>query len=82
MLMGQGQSIAGPKTVGSYCWFEVKDWVKWEEKLVTGPYIHHVAGTYGKLAPILHEACKYLGIDPDPVEPEEEWIREFWRGRA
>jgi L-fucose isomerase-like protein len=82
LLMGEGKSVDGPKTVGTYCWFEVKDWIAWEEKLVAGPYIHHVAGSFGRLAPILHEACKYLGVVPDPVEPDAAWIREFWRGRA
>ena len=42
----------------------------WEEKLVFGPYIHHVAGAFGSYSQILSEACKYLGaVEPDPMDP-------------
>ncbi|WP_343208185.1 fucose isomerase [Anaerolentibacter hominis] len=81
LFIGEGKGVEGPETNGTYCWLEVDDWVAWEEKLVTGPYIHHSSSTYGKLAPILHEACKYLGITPDPAGPTEKEIQEFWRGR-
>jgi len=37
-----------------------------------GPYIHHVAGTYGKVADVLYEACRYIpGLKADPAEPGE-----------
>ena len=27
-----------------------------------------------------YEACKYIpGLEPDPVEPDEESLRAFWR---
>ena len=79
MLMGQAHSTDGPDTVGTYLWAEVDDWPKWEERLVCGPYIHHVVGVHGKLAPALWEACKYIGVEPDPVEPDESEIRRFMR---
>jgi len=50
----------GPPTHGTYVWVEVDDWPKWERKFVEGPYIHHVAGIYGKYAKIIKEACKYI----------------------
>ncbi|WRS27743.1 L-fucose/L-arabinose isomerase family protein [Oscillospiraceae bacterium MB08-C2-2] len=81
LLMGQGKSVEGPATTGTYSWFEVNDWVAWEEKLVYGPYVHHTAGTYGKLSPILHETCKYIGVTPDPTDPDTAGIQNFWRGR-
>lgn len=70
LLIGEGHGISGPRNTGTYVWFEVNDWRKWENKLIRGPYIHHVAVTYGKLALALYEACRYLpGLLPDPVEP-------------
>jgi len=70
----------GPRTDGTYLWIEVGDWLRWEEKFIYGPYIHHVVGVHGHVAPILHEACKYIpGLEPDPVEPSEEVLRAYWR---
>ncbi len=67
---GEGEAVDGPAKGGTYVWVKVKDWEKWEEKLVFGPYIHHVAGAYGNYSQILCEACKYIGeVAPDPVEP-------------
>ena len=61
--------IDGPKTNGNYIWVETKDWPKWERKLVTGPYIHHVTGAHGRYQKILFEALKYMGdITPDPAD--------------
>lgn len=75
LLIGEGKGVDGPRTKGTYVWFEVKDWPRFEEKIVTGPYVHHCAGAYGRLAPILYEACKYIpGLTADPVEPTEEEI--------
>ena len=43
-----------------------------------GPYIHHCAGVYGKAAPVIWEACKYIPeLKADPVKPEESEIREI-----
>ena len=59
----------GPKTNGTYIWVKTNDWPAWEEKFVTGPYIHHVSGAHGKYRSIIHEALKYVGdIHPDFVE--------------
>ncbi len=77
LLIGEGKGVDGPATKGTYMWFEVKDWPKFEEKIVTGPYVHHCAGAYGKYATVLYEACKYIpGLKADPVEPCEEEIQE------
>jgi L-fucose isomerase-like protein len=62
------KGVDGPSTDGNYLWVETDNWVKWEKKLISGPYIHHIAGIHGKYAGILHEACKYMGdIEPDFV---------------
>ena len=57
----------GPSTNGNYVWIETENWPEMEKKFIYGPYIHHVAGAYGKYAAILHEACKYIGVTPDFV---------------
>jgi len=60
MFLGEGKACEGPKTTGTYVWMEVEDWIKWEKKIVEGPYIHHVTGIYGHYADVLGEACKYI----------------------
>jgi len=68
MFIGAGKTCDGPKSTGTYVWLEVDDWVKWEKKLVEGPYIHHVVGIYGDFTAALKEACKYIpGLAADPV---------------
>jgi len=68
MFLGEGKTCAGPKTTGTYVWMEVDNWVKWEKKIVDGPYIHHVTGIYGHYADVLGEACKYIpGLRADKV---------------
>lgn len=70
LFLGEGRGVDGPFCKGTYVWFETDDWAKWEHKLVEGPYIHHVAGTYGKVADVLQESCKYIPeLRPDPVSP-------------
>ncbi|MGI6664884.1 MAG: L-fucose/L-arabinose isomerase family protein [Christensenellaceae bacterium] len=81
MLMGEGVGIDGPRTQGTYSWFEVNDWVAWEDKIVTGPYIHHSSCTFGKHVPVLAEACKYLDIKVDLADRDERDVRFFWYGR-
>jgi L-fucose isomerase-like protein len=81
LLMGEAKGTKGPRTQGTYLWVEVKNWPKWEEKIIYGPYIHHVAGIHGRFAAVLHEACKYIpGLEPDPVEPTAEEISAYLRG--
>jgi L-fucose isomerase-like protein len=81
LLIGEATGTRGPRTHGTYLWVKVKNWPAWEEKIIYGPYIHHVVGVHGRLAPILYEACKYIpGLQPDPIEPTAEAIRAYWRG--
>ena len=71
LFMGEGKAVDGPKTKGTYVWFQVRDWPMWERKLVMGPYVHHCAGTYGQVAHILYEACRFIpGLNPDPAQPD------------
>ncbi len=80
LLMGHGKGVDGPHTFGSYAWVEFEDWPKWEHKFIYGPYIHHCTGVHGKFAPALYEACRYLPITADPVEPTAEEIQAYLRG--
>jgi L-fucose isomerase-like protein len=81
LFMGQARGTKGPETYGTYLWVEMDCWPKWEEKLMNGPYVHHVAAVHGRIAPLLYEACKYIpGLAPDPIEPSAEEIRAYWRG--
>lgn len=81
LFIGEGKGVDGPNTIGTYTWLHVDNWPMWEHKLVTGPYIHHVAGAHGKVAPILFEACKYLGIEADPATPGRTELECYWLGQ-
>lgn len=81
LFLGRAKGIQGPYTRGSYVWVEVNDWPLWEEKLVTGPYVHHSVGIHANAIPALYEACKYIpGLIPDPVDPTEQEIQAWLRG--
>ncbi len=82
LLMGHAQGTVGPHNRGTYVWVEVDNWPLWEEHIIRGPYIHHVANVHGHVAPVLYEACRFIpGLEPDPVEPTEEEIKAWLRGQ-
>jgi len=81
LLMGHARGTEGPHTRGTYVGVEMNDWPLWEERIIRGPYIHHVAVIHGKVAPVLYEACRYIpGLAPDAVEPTECEIQAWLRG--
>ena len=57
---GEAKTIAGPDTLNNYIWVEVKDWERWEKKLIYGPYIHHISCAYGRHGSIFKEATRYF----------------------
>lgn len=57
----------GPWTRGNFIWIDTPDWGKFEDKLMYGPYIHHIAGVYGAYKAVFHEACKYIDVTHDTV---------------
>jgi len=68
LAIGEAKGVEGPYTRGTYLWFEVNDWIKWEKKFIYGPYIHHVGCVHGSYSNILNEACKYItNLLPDPI---------------
>jgi hypothetical protein len=83
LFAGHAKGTAGPYTKGTYLWVKVNSWPEWEEKLIYGPYIHHVIGVHGKIAPVLFEAVRYLnGIKLDLAYPDEKSIKEWLRGKS
>ena len=78
MMIGQGKAVEGPKVNGTYVWMEVDNWPKWEQRLVTGPYIHHISGIYDTVAPALYSACKYIpGLEADLLTPDAAAIQNY-----
>lgn len=80
LLLGHAKGIHGPKGMGTYLWVEVENIRRLEAKLVEGPYIHHCVGIHQDVVPVLYEACKYLGIQPDLYDPIEEQVKAYLRG--
>ena len=81
LLMGQGKTCDGPYTRGTYLWFETPDWPQWEERIINGPYVHHVAGIHSHCSAALFEACRFIpGLEPDPVQPTDGEIKSWLRG--
>jgi hypothetical protein len=68
MFGGECKTTTGPETTGTYVWVEVVDWMKWEEKLMFGPYIHHVVGVYGNYFDIFREVARYMKVNFDTVD--------------
>jgi L-fucose isomerase-like protein len=62
MFLGEAKTTTGPETTGTWVWIEVEDWKNWEEQLIFGPFIHHVAGVYGAYTDVIVEAARYLGV--------------------
>lgn len=80
LLLGNAKSVPGPHILGTYMWVEVQNIKRLEEKIVTGPYIHHCVGVYKDVVPVLYEACKYIGVKPDLYDPIEEQVKAYLRG--
>ena len=68
--------MEGPYTLGTYVYLEVNDWPLWEEKIIYGPYIHHISCVYGNYAAVFYEACRYFeDLKFDPIDPTLEQIQ-------
>ena len=80
LLLGTAKGVDGPKGMGTYLWVEVENIKRLEEKIVTGPYIHHCVGIHENVVPVLYEACKYIGIEVDFYDPIEEDVKAYLRG--
>ena len=67
LFAGEATTTTGPETTGTYVWMQTDNWKAWEEKLMFGPYIHHLGGVYGKLQDVLREVARYLDVKFDYV---------------
>ena len=80
LFCGEGNTIPGPFNQGTYTYLEVNDWPLWEEKLIYGPYIHHVSCAYGSFSPALYEAVRHIdNLEFDPVSPDLDKIKRTLR---
>jgi len=80
LFCGEGKTVDGPFNQGTYTYLEVADWPLWEEKLIYGPYIHHVSCIYGSFAPALYEAARHIdGLNFDPATPDLNQIQSALR---
>lgn len=68
LFAGEGDTVEGPETNGTYVYLEVNDWKCWEEKLMFGPYIHHLGCAYGNYKKVFQEAARYLDIIFDDAD--------------
>jgi hypothetical protein len=81
LFMGHARGGSGPYALGTYVWIEVPDWPLWEERLIKGPYIHHVAAVHDHAAYALYEAVQFIpGLRPDPAQPTKAEIKAYLRG--
>jgi len=73
MLMGNAQTIEGPKTHGTFAWVEIPNWSKVESMIVKGPYVHHAVGIHGNILPIIYDALTYIpGVKADFYDEDQE----------
>lgn len=70
LFAGEAKTTTGPETTHTYVWMEVDQWKRWEEKLIFGPYIHHVGVLYGKYLPVLREVARYLDLEFDSAHEQ------------
>ena len=77
LAVGSGHTMDGPRTQNTYLWMKVNDWRRWERQLIEGPYIHHTGAAYGRYAPALVEACRYIpGLTPEPLGQDVDEVRQ------
>jgi len=81
ILLGNAKGIEGPYIQGAYLWVEVENLSRLEDKLVTGPYVHHCTGIHKNVLPVIYEACKYIpNLKPDFYDDIEEDVKAWLRG--
>ena len=78
LFVGHAKSTTGPWTSGTHLWIKVDSWSKWEEKIINGPYIHHITGVHDKIAPVLYEAVRYIkDLQLDTIDPTIDDIKDW-----
>lgn len=81
LLMGHAKGVDGPFNQGTYVWIEVENLKRLEDKLVSGPYVHHCVGIHEDILPQVYEACKYLNyVEADFYDNIEADVQAIIRG--
>ena len=70
IFVGEADTTDGPETMNTYVYIKVDNWKRWEERIVFGPYIHHVGAVYGNLKPVLREIARYMDIIFDDADEQ------------
>mgnify|MGYP001364962098 CR=1 FL=1 len=68
LLAGHFNTCPGPKTFGTYMWAEFENLPQLEEKIVKGPYIHHMSEVPGDYTEELKEFAYYADLIFDPIK--------------
>jgi L-fucose isomerase-like protein len=82
MLLGNYEGVPGPFTRGCYQWGEFKDWKKFEQATMYGPYVHHMVEIEGgeRLVTRFKEFCRFTGIYADiPDERDTPFAPFFYK---
>lgn len=80
VLLARGRIVDGPSTNCTYGWGEFENWPELEERLIYGPYIHHIVGVYADIAPVIYEALRYMdGVEADFFSPSINEIKSALR---
>ena len=82
MIMGNFKGVDGPFTRQHYIWGEFKDWQKFEQATMYGPYVHHMVEIEGgeEVVRRLKEFCYYAGIYADVPDERENPRADFYYG--
>lgn len=69
IVTGLCEGATGPYNFGTHLWAKFDDLDAWEDKLINGPYIHHVVEIEGDYREEIKEFCKFVpNLTLDPVE--------------
>lgn len=82
MLLGNFKGVEGPFTRQHYIWGEFKDWQKFEQATMYGPYVHHMVEIEGGEAVLrrMKEFCRYAGIYADVPDERTSPFADFYYG--
>jgi len=80
MLLGNFDAVPGPFTRGCYVWGEFKDWKKFEQATMYGPYVHHMVEIEGdeRIVTRMKEFCRYTGIYADVPDERDTPFAPFF----
>ena len=82
MLLGNFKGVDGPFTRQHYIWGEFKDWQKFEQAAMYGPYVHHEVEIEGgeEILRRMKEFCRYAGIYADVPDERNTPFADFYYG--